>query len=573
MAPLTEARPVASPYSPRTPRPTPFVGFAAPTSNTTFTPNQFFDVCLPHASRGVVRLVGYLIRKTLGWCDSEGNPREEQIQVSYRELISRAGISRDQIRPTLAEAVSGHFIDCVRAGQAHATGEAGHPALYQLRWDSSAEYRKRPSEFRGFFEGEGNRTDIPNQFFDVVLRQEPLSVIKVVGAIVRFSIGFQAKHGRRRQQATLSYQEIQNYARIGSRDVLAQAIRTALDHRYIVRLEPGVFSPRASERRSAVYALRWADGWQGQKTEPAVEASENRTSDSPITEPVEASEIRTNIQTKPQNETYKQQGVAPQQAREILVGAGFSDAVANDLAQHVPLTIIERQVAWLSRRAPARNRLGMLRRALEEDWAEPAEVRSSELSKSEGFVFAQQFYAAFAGNRAEPINQPSPREVAASEMFLGQIRAALPEAAPVACGRALGQLARAQRNPFPSLHVALRQLGDQLLVRLQAEQRQLHRQEQEAEQQARLTRRLPEYETFLRKEEERLRREQAHGYEAFLTSRLAERAKIAASPVGSRSTRFLEAFDAESGRLSDLQRFFHLPDFEAWDGASNQLQP
>ena len=55
-----------------------FVGFALPTSNTTYTPNQFFDVCLPHSSRGVVRLVGYLIRKTLGWCDEQGRPRGTQ---------------------------------------------------------------------------------------------------------------------------------------------------------------------------------------------------------------------------------------------------------------------------------------------------------------------------------------------------------------------------------------------------------------------------------------------------------------------------------------------------------------
>ena len=34
-----------------------FTGFALPTSNTTYVPNQYFDVCLPHYSRGVVRLV------------------------------------------------------------------------------------------------------------------------------------------------------------------------------------------------------------------------------------------------------------------------------------------------------------------------------------------------------------------------------------------------------------------------------------------------------------------------------------------------------------------------------------
>src|SRR6186713_2473197 len=91
-----------------------FAGFAAPTSNTTFTPNQFFDVCLPHYSRGVVRLVGYLIRQTLGWCDANGTPLHERIQVSYRELFESAGISRSMIRRSLDEAIKGGFIECVQ---------------------------------------------------------------------------------------------------------------------------------------------------------------------------------------------------------------------------------------------------------------------------------------------------------------------------------------------------------------------------------------------------------------------------------------------------------------------------
>src|SRR5437870_1440078 len=94
-----------------------YLGFAPPTSNTTYTPNQFFDVCLPHYSRGVVRLVAFLIRKTLGWCDRDGNPQEEQIQVSYRDLVEKAGISRDMLRLALDEATKAGFIECVRPGQ------------------------------------------------------------------------------------------------------------------------------------------------------------------------------------------------------------------------------------------------------------------------------------------------------------------------------------------------------------------------------------------------------------------------------------------------------------------------
>jgi hypothetical protein len=48
----------------------PFPGFELPTANFIYCPNQFFDVCLPHCSRGAVRFIAYLLRRTLGWLDA-----------------------------------------------------------------------------------------------------------------------------------------------------------------------------------------------------------------------------------------------------------------------------------------------------------------------------------------------------------------------------------------------------------------------------------------------------------------------------------------------------------------------
>jgi hypothetical protein len=154
-----------------------FEGFAPPTSNTTYTPNQFFDVCLPHYSRGCVRLVAYLIRKTLGWCDEQGNPQSELHLVSWSDF-QKAGISRSMIRAAIDEAVRGHFIRCLRSPKGKAPGQAAQSGLYELNWDEHSEYIKDPKEFKGFFAGEGNRTYIPNQFFDHVVIHEPLAVVE-----------------------------------------------------------------------------------------------------------------------------------------------------------------------------------------------------------------------------------------------------------------------------------------------------------------------------------------------------------------------------------------------------------
>ncbi|HEX8340107.1 MAG TPA: hypothetical protein VF624_04295 [Tepidisphaeraceae bacterium] len=225
-------------------RPNAFDGFALPTSNTTYTPNQFFDVCLPHRSRGVVRLVAYLIRKTLGWSDAYGNPQQEVIAVSYVELERKAGLSHSMIRRALDEAERSHLIRCKRKGVASSRTQSGTSAAYELLWDEQGVFVKNPAEFRGFFAGEGNRTYVPNQFFDHVVRHEPLAVVQVVGSVIRFSIGFQTRYGHRRQRTALSYRDIQRYAKISSPTVVSGAIRTALANQYIERVERGYFDPR-----------------------------------------------------------------------------------------------------------------------------------------------------------------------------------------------------------------------------------------------------------------------------------------------------------------------------------------
>jgi hypothetical protein len=381
--------------------PEPFNGFTRPTSNTTYTPNQFFDVCLPHCSRGCVRVVALMLRLTLGWSDEEGNPQRVEHLATY-DHFERAGISRSMIRPALDEAIKGHFVRCVREPQQQRAGQAAVSGMYELKWDERPEYIKDPRKFRGFFAGEGNRTYIPNQFFDVVIPKEKLAVVKVVGAVIRFSIGFQNKWGHRMQKVALSYQHIQNYSRIGNRNTISAAIQRALDSNYIRLVEPGKFDRNAGiTSAAAVYAIKWLYGeadfmhsWKIVPEENDPEKRfEKRTGNGSKSVPAERFEKRTDLEITKTNKTLKQQELSPEAAAsfEKLKEAGFDATAANSIARKYPFDRIDRQIQWIDQRKATKNRLGMLRKAIMEDWPAPSagKLGQPKLAAARGKTFEE----------------------------------------------------------------------------------------------------------------------------------------------------------------------------------------
>lgn len=561
---------------------TEFGGFLPLMSNTTYTPNQFFDVCLPHCSRSTIRLVGYFLRRTLGWCDQFGRPQEEHIEISFRELAAKSGVSRDRLRTALDHAISGNFIECIREGRPHAAHETGQSALYRLRWQDATEYHKSPVSFAGFFEREGNRTDIPNQFFDHIVPSETLSVIKVVGAVIRSSIGFAARRGTRRQSAALSYTQIQNYTHLRSRKDLALALRTALDRHYIVRLEPGCFDHEKAEQRSAVYALRWADGWSekriGQESLPeksGAEASGIPTSNGPESTPENRSEIPTSIKIKHKNETLnQQQGLLAGPAFELLRKEGFSESAARDLAGRIAVESIHRQIAWLPRRSAARNRLGMLRRAMEDDWPEPQASGKSgrpDFSDDErdGRELVRNFYAGFHGNDGEPLAEPSAIEWGAAAPLVDRLRSAGAQPESFSrWGRELGRMAREQPNAIPSFQIALRQVGDRLCAHAEESFRRSGRVALEVEKVRHRKAVGPQYVRFLREWEMRRKENQPDEYARFEAKRAVAR-QAHNKDMSPWRMKLLAEFDSEASRLPMLQAFFQLPDFWQWDASEN----
>ncbi len=351
-----------------------FRGFEQLTANFVYCPNQFFDVCLPHHSRGVVRLVGHILRETLGWLDANGEPIKQNVSVSYRDLTTKAGVSRGAARQAMDEALTAGFLSCTDRGHPHASGKVSHTATYALNWDHGGKYITDPTQFNGFYTGKGHRSPIPNAFFDHVVPCETHAVIKVVGVILRHTVGYENQFGGRRANAPLSYSYIQKAMNLRHRKTLADAVQLANDKGYIRRVVPGHFDPHGgAESCATVYAVRWLDKapirTNGSKNEPTSRRSRNHTGDDSKPEPVQRFKNRTVINTE-QKDIPKQQHAAAR----LLRDAGFDHQVATQLSQRKSAEEIERQIAWLPERSPLKNPLGMLRRAIEENWSEPIAV-------------------------------------------------------------------------------------------------------------------------------------------------------------------------------------------------------
>ena len=241
-----------------------FHGFLLPQSNTTYTPNQFFDVVLRDAkTTGVVRAVAYVLRKTLGWSNRDGSPQETEIISDYRHLVAEAGISRASIQKALRESLERNYLRCLRAGIPDRRGQRAVSALYELAWDDREEYVKEAQRFQGFFSGEGNRTYIPNQFFDLVVPNENLSVIKVIGAIVRRTIGFQNRYGNRRQEVSMSVTHLMRVTQM-ERQAIRLALKRAMELDCIVKIKEGCFDRSSNQNNLATtYGLKWAENPKG----------------------------------------------------------------------------------------------------------------------------------------------------------------------------------------------------------------------------------------------------------------------------------------------------------------------
>ena len=291
-------------------KPQVFEGFHPLTANFLYCPNQFLDICLKSNSRGMVRIVTYILRQTLGWLDSEGQPINQTVKVTYKELIEKAGVSRGAISKAIGLAVGSGFIECCQPPRADAEASPYQSGEYTLQWDDSPSYAGTIADFGGFYSGEGYRTQIPNAFFDELIPNESLSVIKAVGAVIRHTVGYQTQFGGRRTAASLSCNAIKNYSKMDKKSVIS-AIRHAERSGYITKMREGVFSNKPSLQSAAVYSIKWLQQTKNSPTgsiiPPASQQFKNSTRSGSKIPPGHQFKISTSIEKTKTKDTLKQQ--------------------------------------------------------------------------------------------------------------------------------------------------------------------------------------------------------------------------------------------------------------------------
>ena len=260
-------------------------------------------------------------------------------------------------------------------------------------------------------------------------------------------------------------------------------------------------------------------------------------------------------------------------ALELLFKAGFDTRTARHLARRCSPEIIQRQLAWLPARHCTRSRLGLLRRAIEEDWPRP-EGAAEEPDLKLGRLFAAHYYAAYHGNTGEPVAEPFPKDVQLAARFLER----LPRSATTATevpdwGRRFGSFMRSKHQgdgrAKPNLSFALVLHGDEFLRTVQHEHSTRQQDASLGAQAARQAAIIPEYLAYLRLAEETVQRAAPRLYAAFARKREHTRQAMTGG-LFLASADTLARFDAEESRLAAFAEFFRndpghpVPDFEQW---------
>ena len=265
--------------------------------------------------------------------------------------------------------------------------------------------------------------------------------------------------------------------------------------------------------------------------------------------------IKKDLKTNTAAETAGADAAAPRAAAvaelELLRQTGFDEATAKVLVARQSAEVIRRQIQWLPLRNTTRNRLGLLRRAIEEDWPRPEGI-AEETGQPAGREFARHYYAAYHGYIGEARTEPFPVDIQAAAQLVTRLLALRNEPLLVPdWGRRFGNLLRQkhQGDPKsrPNLLLAVVLHGDEFLRRLETERTAgatNARQKAQAVRQATL---WPHYLAYLQLAEKDAQRTHPDLYAAFANQRQRTRLAMMGGLFHA-APKTLARFDADDSR-------------------------
>jgi hypothetical protein len=207
---------------------------------------------------------------------------------------------------------------------------------------------------------------------------ERLCIIKVVGAVTRHTVGYANQFGTGRRFVTsLPVEYIKKYANIKDQRAACDAVSASEKCGYVVCVERGRFHHSRNERKPSSYGLRWL---------MQAKRSNNGSKNPPADQFKKTTSRKTRlVLSKQQQEMYVVDVAAVENAKgfQLLIDEGFDENTANCLAALRSESEIAVQIAWIDLRNPRENRLGMLRKAIEQQWAEPDAAKKQQAHGAE----------------------------------------------------------------------------------------------------------------------------------------------------------------------------------------------
>ena len=257
-----------------------------------------------------------------------------------------------------------------------------------------------------------------------------------------------------------------------------------------------------------------------------------------------------------------------------LISHGICKKKSKDLVSRFTKEEIDNQCLWLDLRGAKSNQAGLLIRAIENRYPKPT---NEDTMDKEAASLLSNYYAAWAGNRDQPIAIPSEKEVQQARYIINRIITFSHDIDIGNLGRRFGMFSRkSERNveqTNKSFVLALRNHGDKFFMVLREKAQECRLQTERRAQKNHKETYSPDYQKYLIKIQNEIREVYPDIYGNFLNLEHEERQRVISAPwmKGEMKGPFLTGFETKEAKQKRFVQFFKssgqcpVYDFWTWD--------